>query len=109
MPALPKEAPEVLQPGFWPELVTAEVKAPALQILAGADASTTIRYHDSYRLNGLGGANLNEVFAERLATGAPLKVDFGGKGDRGGGLVQPSLDVAAFLVRPCRRRPRQGR
>ena len=96
MPALPKEAPEVLQPGFWPELVTAEVKAPALQILAGADASTTIRYHDSYRLNGLGGANLNEVFAERLATGAPLKVDFGGKGDRGGGLVQPSLDVAGL-------------
>ena len=77
------------QPG-WPELVTAEVRAPALEIVAGVGEKAVFEYHKAYRDHGLGGANLNEVIAQ-LHSGDPLQLD-SDKGDRGR-LIQPSMAV----------------
>ena len=86
------------QPGFWPELDRADVRAPALEIVAGQEQAATVKYHQSYRDNGLGGFNRGEVIAE-LAGGAPVPLGFGDKGDRAGGLLQPSMAVAGLSRR----------
>ena len=86
------------QPGFWPELVTAEVRAPALEIVAGVGEKAVFEYHKAYRDHGLGGANLNEVIAQ-LHSGSPLQLDFSDKGDRAGGLIQPSMAVGGLSRR----------
>ncbi len=92
MPAKPTGPPAANQPGFWPELVTAEVRAPALEIVAGQGGAAKIEYHAAYKANGLGGANVNEVIAQ-FKPGNALKLDFSDKGDRAGGLIQPSMSV----------------
>ncbi len=90
MPPKPKGPPAQNQPGFWPKLISAEVRAPALDIVAGQGKSAKISYHESYELHGLGGDNRNEVIAK---VAGKLDVDFGNKGDRAGGLIQPSMGV----------------
>jgi hypothetical protein len=86
-PPLP---PADKQPGFWPELVSAEVRAPALQIVTGNNDARTLSYHDIYRDQQFGGDNRSEVFAQ--LTGK-LPLDFANKGDRSGALLQPNLGV----------------
>jgi hypothetical protein len=88
-------APAGDQPDFWPELEAAEVSAPALEIMAGQTQKAVFEYHQAYRAHGLGGANLNEVIAQ-LKPGSALGLDFGDKGDRAGGLLQPSMSVAGL-------------
>jgi hypothetical protein len=83
-------APVGARPAFWPKLAAAEVRAPALDIVAGLDKWATIAYHEAYELHGLGGDNRNELIAS-LAN--KLDFDVGGKGDRSGGLLKPSMDV----------------
>jgi hypothetical protein len=78
------------QPAFWPKLTTAEVRAPALDIVAGLNKWATVAYHEAYELHGFGGDNRNELIAS-LAN--KLDFDVGGKGDRSGGLLKPSMDV----------------
>ena len=102
-PSSPMPSPAPLpphddQPGFWPELVQASVRAPALDIVAGQDAPAVVAYHKSYRDNGLGGANRGELIAE-LVGGSTVPLGFGGKGDRAGGLMQPSMAVAGLSRR----------
>jgi hypothetical protein len=97
-PFVPMPSPAPLppnddQPGFWPELVKGEVKAPSLDIVAGQKGAATVSYHDSYRKNGLGGSNLGELIAKLEAT---VPLDFASQGDRAGGLMQPSLAVAGL-------------
>jgi hypothetical protein len=94
MPPAPTSSPADNQPGFWPQLAAAEVSAPALEIVAGQNGTARIEYHPAFVANGLGGANLNEVIAQ--FAGPPLGVDFSDKGDRGGGLLQPSMSVAGL-------------
>lgn len=91
---LPKRDKE---PGFWPELLSAVVHAPALQIVAGAQGTPTLAYHDTYRVNGLGGANVNELIAK--VEGAALPLSFGDKGDRSGGLMQPDMSIGGISRR----------
>lgn len=83
------------QPGFWPKLVRAEVRAPALEIVAGVGGKLEIAYHKSYELDGFGGANPNELIAEILGDTKP-NLDFGNKGDRAGGLIKPSMSVSGL-------------
>ncbi len=90
--------PDDDQPGFWPELVRADVHAPALEIVVGQGQAASVKYHQSYRDNGLGGSNRGEVIAE-LAAGAPVQLGFGDKGDRAGGLLQPNMAVAGLSRR----------
>lgn len=93
---MPSPPPDQDQPGFWPELARASVRAPALQIVAGQDQPATIEYHDTYRSQGLGGVNHGEVIANLAGA---LALPFGDKGDRSGGLMQPSMDVAGLSRR----------
>jgi hypothetical protein len=78
------------EPGFWPELHSAKVRAPALEILTGEKGDASVSYHDLYRSDGFGGDNRSEVFAQ---LDAPLSLDYGNKGDRAGALMQPSMGV----------------
>jgi len=82
------------EPGFWPELFTAVVHAPALQIVADAQGTTTLAYHQAYRAHGLGGANVNELIAK--VESAPLPLSFGDKGGRSGGLMQPDMSIGGI-------------
>lgn len=86
-PPLP---PADKQPGFWPELVRADVHAPVVEILTGKAKPASIAYHDTYRTHGLGGDNRTELIAQ-LAGALPL--NFAGKGDRAGALLQPSMSI----------------
>ncbi|MDZ5447571.1 hypothetical protein U2F26_33530 [Micromonospora sp. 4G57] len=94
----PSGPPSDHQPGFWPELSIAEVSAPALQIIAGMSGSAEFEYHDTYKANGLGGTNVNEVIAQLRCPGK-LALDFSDKGDRAGGLIQPNMSVAGLSRR----------
>jgi hypothetical protein len=90
---MPDPALDPTRPGFWPELVTARVRAPALQILTGQGDAATVEYDDAYKTHGLGGDNRGEVIA-KLANALPL--DFATKGDRAGALLQPSMAVGGL-------------
>ena len=92
MPPTPTGPPAALQPGFWPEMTAAEVRAPALEIAAGQGNAARIAYHKDFKTHGLGGSNVNELIAE-LQPGSALDLDFSDKGDRSGGLLQPSMNV----------------
>lgn len=98
MPTPPPHVSAADQPGFWPELDRADVHAPALEIVVGQGQAASVKYHPSYRDNGLGGSNRGEVIAE-LAAGAPLQLGFGDKGDRAGGLMQPNMAVTGLSRR----------
>ncbi len=100
------------QPGFWPELVTAEVRAPSLAMVAGLDATVTVAYPDPYRDNGLGGTNAREVIARLVdpssltfdgQTGAAIfergdsiGLSFSDNGERSGGLIQPNMQITGL-------------
>ncbi|MGY1901171.1 hypothetical protein [Nocardia gipuzkoensis] len=96
MPPPPTGPPQDHQPGFWPELIRAEIRAPALDLIAGLDATATISYHHSYRTHGFGGANRNEILAQ-LAD--PLALSFSDRGERAGGLIQPNLAIGGLSRR----------
>ncbi|MGY2119301.1 hypothetical protein ACW9HR_35870 [Nocardia gipuzkoensis] len=102
------------KPGFWPELVTADVRAPALEIAAGLQdpVPVTVAYPDRYRAHGLGGANLHQVIAQLVdplstrfdtTTGAAifdrpssLDLGFGAHPERVGGLQQPDMQITGL-------------
>jgi hypothetical protein len=96
-PTPPTGPPADDQPAFWPELVRARVRAPALHIVAGQNDAVEISYHETYRTNGLGGSNRGEVVAG--LTSGTLPLPFGNKGDRAGGLLQPSMAVSGLSRR----------
>ena len=95
-PAAPMPDPAVnpQRPSFWPELVRASVRAPALQIIAGQGKACTIEYDDIFRKNGLGGDNRGEVIAKLTKGSLPL--DFGNQGDRAGALLQPNMAIGGL-------------
>ena len=45
MPSPPPLPPADDQPGFWPELARAKVRAPAFEIVAGQNGPATVEYH----------------------------------------------------------------
>jgi hypothetical protein len=82
-----------VRPGFYPEMVAANVALPNLQLLNSVSDVREIKYAQPYRDNGLGGTNQGEVFAE--LTNA-IQLNFSGNGARSGGFVQPNLSVAGL-------------
>jgi len=91
---MPDPAVNPQRPGFWPELVRASVRAPALQIIAAQGNACTIEYDDNFRKNGLGGDNRGEVIAKLTKGSLPL--DFGNQGDRAGALLQPNMAIGGL-------------
>ena len=91
---MPDPAVNPQRPGFWPELVRASVRAPALQIIAAQGNPCTIEYDHTFRENGLGGDNRGEVIAKLVNGSLPL--DFGKQGERSGALLQPSMAIGGL-------------
>ena len=92
MPPTPKGPPADHQPGFWPEMVASSVSAPALEIVTGQGKAARIAYHPDFKTHGLGGGNVNELIAE-MKPGEAVDLSFADKGERSGGLLQPSMSV----------------
>jgi hypothetical protein len=80
-------------PAFYPDMRTARVNLPNLQLLNSVSDTQEISYPQPYRASGLGGANQGEVFAQ--LTNA-IQLNFSGNGARSGGFVQPNLSVAGL-------------
>ena len=83
---------DVNQPLFFPVMEESAVVIPALKAMIGMDSST-ICYPKAYLDNGLGGANRGEIFAA-MPEGPGL--NFGGAGDKAGGLAAPSFAIAGI-------------
>lgn len=84
----PDEAP------FLPQMTAANVAVPVVERLTGSAGATTVGYHQRYIDNGPDGAgNPGQVF---LQVSGAVPLDFGGQGDRSGGLVQPNLNVSGL-------------
>ena len=87
------------RPGFFPQLRAAKVDIPAVKALTGSPTPTSVVYPDVFKNDRPGfGDNTGQVFLAIDAsdpTSTPA-VSFSGKGDRGGGLVQPNLSIAGL-------------
>ena len=87
-------APKLERPRFFPTLVELEVNLPAHQILAGGTGAVTAAFAGPFLKEpdggGLGGANKGEVL---LAVTSGEAMDFSTRGDRAGGLAQPSFEI----------------
>ncbi|MBD0290769.1 MAG: hypothetical protein ICV74_05885 [Thermoleophilia bacterium] len=87
-------APPERRPCFFPKLRAFDVHLPAVQVLSGANGASSATFARAYAGepggDGFGGANKGEVLLA-ISSGPPL--DFSSKGDRSGGLVQPSLAI----------------
>jgi hypothetical protein len=80
--------------GFHPRVLQADVALPAVELVSGQGQLKRIEYAERYLVNGLGGAgNQGEVFARLLD---PLNMNFGSAGDKGGGILQPSLAISGL-------------
>ena len=86
----PPEWRDVNQPLFFPVMEESSVAIPALKNMIGME-SATIFYPKAYLDNGLGGANRGEIYA---ALPEAPGLDFGGAGDKAGGLAAPSFAIA---------------
>lgn len=102
-------------PGFWPELVTADVRAPALEMLSNLAEPVTVAYPDRYRAHGLAGENRHQVIAQRVqplsarfdqTTGAPvfdppgqLDLNFGAHPESVGAVLRPDLRITGLSRR----------
>ncbi|HOW84849.1 MAG TPA: hypothetical protein P5119_05795 [Candidatus Aminicenantes bacterium] len=80
------------QPLFFPVMEEAAVSIPALKAMVGL-GGTAISYPRAYLESGLGGGNKGEVFAAIAA--APV-LDFGGQGDKAGGVASPSFPIVGL-------------
>lgn len=86
------------EPRFLPILRTTSAVVPAMSALAGATAPVSLKYPDTFKAGGISGTgNVAEVFLEVEGEAAPM--DFGGQGDRSGGLVTPSVLVTGLSRR----------
>jgi hypothetical protein len=89
------------QAPIYPAIETADVRLASISELTGANADTTIEYHDLYLEQGFSdGANRGEVFAEIV--GKSVAIAFGGaspNGDRAGGVVTPNAAVVGLSRR----------
>jgi hypothetical protein len=79
-------------PRFLPILYQAEAVVPAMSALAGAATPVKLKYPAAYRQRGFSD-NTAQVFLELVTKSA---LEFAGQGDRSGGFVTPSMDVAAL-------------
>ena len=80
--------------GFHPRVLQADVALPAVELVSGQGTFTAIEYVDRYRVHGFDGAtNPGQVFARLVS---PLNMDFGGAGDKGGGILQPSVGITGL-------------
>jgi hypothetical protein len=89
--------PSDRKPGFFPKVSALEVQLPAVQVLTGVGGTSSAKFAQAYageaEGDGFGGANIGEVLLE-ISSGTRL--DFSAKGDRSGGLVQPSITIKGF-------------
>ena len=89
------------QPRFFPIVAAAAVRIPALEALLHTGQIPQIRISDHFLIDGMGGANAGEVFAEIIDAAKPV-VTFGGKdpASSGGtgtpGLVTPNLAITGL-------------
>ena len=87
-------APKLERPRFFPTVRELEVNLPAHQILAGGTGAVTAAFAGPFLKEpaggGLGGANKGEVL---LAVTSGEAMDFSTRGDRAGGLAQPSFEI----------------
>ncbi|MFI0260836.1 hypothetical protein ACH4OW_17565 [Streptomyces sp. NPDC017056] len=89
---------------FLPQLRWAQATVPAVGRLSGADTTVPVAYAKRYALSGfdtVGGpvrkANAGQVFLSLLTPAdAPLRMDFGDRRDRSGGLTAPSMLVSGL-------------
>jgi hypothetical protein len=87
-------APTDERPRFFPTVRGLEVNLPAHQILAGGAGAVTAAFAEPFLKErdggGLGGANKGQVL---LAVTSGEAMDFSTRGDRAGGLAQPSFEI----------------
>lgn len=79
-------------PRFKPVLHETKAVVPAMSALAGASASTALRYPQHFAANGF----INNAAQVFLAAVDTPEMGFAGQGDRSGGLVTPSLKVTGL-------------
>lgn len=85
-------------PHYYPRMDSAEVVAGAIQALTGKRQTAVVTFPDTYRINGLQGDNVGQVFLKAVAP--PLIFGGGGVGaDKVGGLVTPNMTPGAFSRR----------
>jgi hypothetical protein len=81
------------QPPFHPRAPSVDLRLPAVEVVAGSAATTTVAFHPRYVEHGLEpGQNPGAV----VASMAKVPLSFVGKGDRSGGLVRPELDLTGL-------------
>ena len=89
------------QPRFFPIVAAAAVRIPALEALLHTGQAPQIRISDHFLIDGMGGANAGEIFAEIIDAAKPA-VAFGGKdparsgGTGTPGLVTPNLAITGL-------------
>lgn len=86
------------QPRFYPTVKASTVGIPAVEALLRTGQRPQIKLSDHYLIDGLGGANAGEVFAEILDTTRPA-VTFGGSNSGGTGtpgVATPNLSISAL-------------
>jgi hypothetical protein len=77
----------------YPRLVQAEVVIPSIKHLIGNAGPAKIKFPDKFLTAGFSSSNNGQVFAELVN---PVGVDFSGKGERTGALVQPNMNIAGL-------------
>lgn len=74
----------------FPRLVKAQVVIPSIKHLVSNSSTATIQYPTKYLTDGFGATNDGQVFAELVNA---VGLNFNGKGDRAGALVQPNINI----------------
>ena len=91
------------RPVFFPSVLIARVRLPAVAQLAGSGGSNVLSFNEHYLKNGYAG-NPGEVFMEVDAVADPnpppearlASLDFSKQTDRSGGFVMPNLQPSAW-------------
>jgi hypothetical protein len=85
------------RPAFYPKVVRATVRIPALAQLTGSGDANVVEWNNTYLTSEFGADNKGQVFVNIVPNDPKNKarLDFSAQGDRAGGFVQPNLSPSA--------------
>lgn len=82
---------------LFPILESAALTVPAIKYMLGDNGIAEFKYPTAYLKNDIdGNGNKGEVYLELIQAAGSAAVDFSRKGDRSGGLIQPSFSITAL-------------
>ncbi|UBM08024.1 hypothetical protein [Cupriavidus metallidurans] len=85
------------RPAFYPKVVRATVRIPALAQLTGSGDANVVEWNNTYLVSEFGADNKGQVFVNIVPDDPKnqARLDFSAQGDRAGGFVQPNLSPSA--------------